>query len=231
MDKTGFIKKIKSQIIKADLQVMFDLLHNNVCPKSDRYNEFLLLNHRYNKNKVGLINDSLPYEVYSREDNKITEALLHWVDQISESDLNSNIIDRVKEILNPVLVVCSSDESRQYMQKIFSLLNFKNAKVIVGEKLEDITEFDLVIFDNRKLKDCPSEALLSKLSDGEKHKIEATLSLMETYISKTDKFLIHFGERLFWINKNRERVYAANSKFALYARIKEMLDFIASYRT
>ena len=231
MDRKTLIKTIKDHLKKDDLQAGFNLLDDNLQGNGDKHTQFLMLNHRYNRNKTVFFNDTLAYDKYCQEDNKIVQALMHLVGSITESDLKTEVTFQHKAITNPILVICSSETSQNYMQEFFNLLNFKKAKVIVSSRLEDVTDFDLVIFDNRALKDCPASGVLESLSQPEKERIQARVNLMSSYLSDTDKFLVHFGERLYWINDNRERVYAANSKFALHARVGEMLDFINSYRT
>ncbi|MEL6626943.1 MAG: hypothetical protein AAFS00_18480 [Bacteroidota bacterium] len=53
---------------------------------------------------------------------------------------------------------------------------------------------------------------------------------MEIYLSLyDDKFILHFGDILYWINQTRDRVHPANSKFSLYARTMDALDFICTF--
>ncbi|MEL7196476.1 MAG: hypothetical protein AAFY70_15075 [Bacteroidota bacterium] len=54
---------------------------------------------------------------------------------------------------------------------------------------------------------------------------------MEIYLSLyDDKFILHFGDILYWINQTRDRVHPANSKFSLYARTMDALDFICAFQ-
>ena len=51
--------------------------------------------------------------------------------------------------------------------------------------------------------------------------------LMEQYVEGIGSYMLYFGEK-FPLERARyaEKVYFANSIFSLYARIREMLDFI-----
>ncbi len=61
----------------------------------------------------------------------------------------------------------------------------------------------------------------------------AHYQLMEKTIKALppNKFIIHFGGIIDLVAKNRNKVHAANSPFALHARIKEMQNFIDVYVT
>jgi hypothetical protein len=55
--------------------------------------------------------------------------------------------------------------------------------------------------------------------------MEAVKTYIEEY-KEHQKYMIHFGENWDSVSQNRNSVYAANSKFALFSRIQEMINFI-----
>lgn len=112
------------------------------------------------------------------------------------------------------------------MQYFFKQLNFTNVAVYLIDVFEstEYAKYDLVVFDNR---DLPFES--DKLEKPAKAKIKQRTAKMDVVVKASSKFIIHYGNRLNWVNDNRDRVQAANFQFSLYARIKEMLDFMDAY--
>jgi hypothetical protein len=56
----------------------------------------------------------------------------------------------------------------------------------------------------------------------------AYLKLFRDYLAKPIKYIVYYGEFLHDLDK--ERCPSANSKFTLFARIRELIDFINHYR-
>ena len=111
-------------------------------------------------------------------------------------------------------------------------MNFSNISVCGIEEFQkiDYEPFDLVIFDNRDIPPCFSKNKLEELDNEIKSLVLQRIEIMESVVKNSSKFIIHYGDFFYWINLNRERIQAANSQFSLYARTKEVIEFVNTYR-
>lgn len=194
------------------------------------YADFLLLCRRFNDIADRKMAGTMSEDNYSIEMNQLSNAILHFIGNLSTGDLKDEYNATYTEVSNPVLVVTTTKSRALEMETFMKQLNFTNSEVT--HDLSGVTygKFDLVIFDNRDLPACPNEQILENLPVPEKDIMIKRLQSMNKFILETSLFIIHFGEYFFWVNKHRQRVHAANSRFSLFARTKEMLDFINTYR-
>ena len=166
-----------------------------------------------------------------RDRNKLGNALLGFIQELTEADVRQQETAKKQGIKNPILVLTATVEAQTYLSAFFQETNFTNVVVqLQANAPTAIIGYDLVIFDNRDLAECPKSFLLNKLALPEQTAILERIALMDTLKANTTCLFIHFGEFLYWVSENRERVHAANSKFSLFARSKEMIDFINTYR-
>jgi len=101
----------------------------------------------------------------------------------------------------------------------FDLLTERDFKV--GE-LVPTDDYDFAIFDATSLPRIDKSTMLSDTET--KH-----LDLFRDLLTKPIKYVIYYGE--FLHDLDRERCPSANSKFTLFARIRELIDFINSYKS
>ena len=213
--------KIK-QLLKEMLQAL------NV--ESEQYTVLIALSQRYNavKNKKMLGEISVPEEEVAM--NKIGAALTGFIQEIEAEDLEESDIKPTKLIANPILVLTTNKTEQKYLAAFFKETDFAKVEVHLMDNPPAILGYDLIIFDNRDLAECPKDFLLANLKAAEQALILERIAFMDALKAKTTCFFIHFGEFLYWVKDNRELVHAANSKFSLFARTKEMLSFINTYR-
>lgn len=121
-----------------------------------------------------------------------------------------------------ILVISPDDDSRAYMEDFFDHTTFPKPDFVVG-KFAPADKYDFLIFDCRTMP-------LYKVNDFMElpEKDQSHFFLLDRYIRDTSKYILFFGR--FYHNLNFERCPAANSKFSLYARIKELMDFIENYK-
>lgn len=91
----------------------------------------------------------------------------------------------------------------------------------VGE-LAPTDDYDFAIFDATSLPRIVSDKMELSEADA-KH-----LALFRELLTKPIKYVIYYGE--FLHDLDRERCPSANSKFTLFARIRELIDFINHYK-
>ncbi len=190
----------------------------------------LSLSREYNKLLDRYYSGLLSYSEMSISETRITEALIRLIGKISVGDLKDTpMVHPPQGIANPILVV-SRNEEKDELSDFFQKLGFSSVSFGAGDLLKDQEDVDLVIFDNRDLQDCRTKDDLTKIPVEERQKIEQREEMMQSLIEKTPRLLLHYGGQSYIVSKNRNRVYAANSSFSLYARTKEIIDFINAYR-
>ncbi len=215
-------QKIKQIISNTKLEKAFEYLDACLKTEGEVYDDFVLLKNRFNKNKKEFLGEIIDYNIYTNQDNKITVSLLHFLNTLNDNDLKEEAshIEHKNEITNPILVICENETAQKQMQGFFEVLHFTKVDVKVLQAFQAAANYDLIIFDNRGL-----------IGEKDETKIDKRIQLMEAYSSKSDLFFIHLGGYLPWLNDKRERFHAANSKFALFARVQEMIAFINRYKT
>ncbi|MFK8101966.1 MAG: hypothetical protein AB8G15_05570 [Saprospiraceae bacterium] len=209
----------------------FFLLKAELKRAGNSYATFISIKRRFNALLDQKVNDTIDFNTRTTETNKIGKSLLDFIETLKEVDLATEYQSTHAEIENSIAVFTAQDRMKK-VQDFFKLLNFKNVSVIHTKDFSNtaLDSFDLVIFDNRDLPACFSKKILESLDLEKKEQILNRIKKMNDVINGSAKFIIHYGEFLYWINSNRERVQAANSKFSLYARTKEVIEFINTYR-
>ncbi len=227
-------------LLKAELQDLFEenkikscfyLLKARLKRVSERYDTFIKIKRRFNALLDQKIHDTIDFHSRNIETNKIGESLLYLIETLEEIDLATEQQSTHTEIANPIAVFTAQDTIEE-VTEFFNLLNFKKVSVFRTEDFSDTKydEFDLIVFDNKDLPPCFSKKSLAELDLETKEQILNRVKKMNDVINDSAKVIIHYGEQLYWINAHRDRVQAANSKFSLYARIKEVIEFINTYR-
>lgn len=127
------------------------------------------------------------------------------------------------KIENARILVVSKNESDSRLMKTFIArmpFNLTERDFKVGQ-LAPTDDYDFVIFDAMSLPRINKDTQLNPEDS-------AHLQLFRDYLNKPVKYIVYYGEFLF--DLDRERCPSANSKFSLFARIRELIDFINHYR-
>ncbi len=139
---------------------------------------------------------------------------ISFVNSIQENDL-SQLGKLLDEIHDQILVVCPENR-KAYMHQFFSSYYFKNITyhTIVENQPIEVDDYKIILFDP-SFEDTATES-----------------KLLDYFLEETNAYIIYF---LKFLDKEKkeiysDRIYFANSIFSLYARIKEMLDFIKYYQ-
>lgn len=122
------------------------------------------------------------------------------------------------------ILVISKNETDSHAIKTFLSrmpFNLTDRDFVVGQ-LAPTDDFDFAIFDAMSLPRINPETELN--TDDAAH-----LQLFRAYLAKPIKYIVYYGEFLYDLDK--ERCPSANSKFTLFARIRELIDFINHYRS
>lgn len=225
-----FKKNLTNLFSENKIKAVLKILKKELNENTDSYMEYIQIRRRYNalsdQQMAALIAD----EAAMTELNKIGAAILQFIQKMKAEDLKNNMVASLSQIANPILLITNDAQKLSSLKNFMEQLNFSSVKVTHSSDIPEEGSYDLVIIDNRHFPACPNEKILSQMAPEPQKEIRQSLELMDKLIRNTSLFIIHFGEYLYWINQHRERIHAANSQFSLYARTKEMLDFINTYR-
>lgn len=123
-----------------------------------------------------------------------------------------------------ILVISASLDDSAYMQDFFSHIEDLPTPDFVVGKIVPADKYDFIVFDAHSLPPAPSVEAFTKLPDD----IQAHYFLLDRCLRDTNKYVLFFGK--YYHNLNQERCPSANSKFTLFARIRELIDFINHYK-
>lgn len=233
--KKNLKKQINALIAENKLRSAFELIRDTLEQRGMDYAVFSILSRQYNDNHSLFLRGVIDYEAYSRSNNRICDALFELLEHVDESHLNTDPKDHdyeYAEVKELITVFAANSERIEQLIHFFSILRFKNIRYFLfKEKMEDKLDFDfdeLIIFDNT---DLPTDD--GNLSDRQKKEIQFRTQLMDEFLENCPaSYFLHFGPTIHWLNdtKKRLRVSAANSPITLYARIKEIIQFMNAYR-
>lgn len=224
--------KARNFVSKNQLKQAFKLLRAQLNDQDPSISNSLVdLSRQYNFLMDNWMSSMIEKNDYELGMNKISRALLYLLDKLEKDHLKDQKVAPHLVIANPLLLVGHSGEAMQRIKTLFLALNFTELTVRSLNFMQEQTElkpFDLIVFDNTDLPSCPHPSVFAKLSQEDQALISSRIAIMEEVVQQSSKFMIHFGEFLYWINEHRNHVHPANSQFALYARARE--EFINTYR-
>lgn len=121
-----------------------------------------------------------------------------------------------------ILIISKTEEESRTIKTFISRMPFHLTErdFVVG-KVVPTDDYDFAVFDAMSLPRINSNTELSPED-------AAHLQLLRDYLAKPIRYVVYFGE--FLHDLDRERCPSANSKFTLFARIRELIDFINHYR-
>lgn len=232
------LKREVHALIEADrLKQALTRLSDGIDGQASRWrNDLTGLKRRFNQTNRQKMAGTISREQYELSLNQLTEALMALLDELQAEDLASAGVSAHDSIANSLLLIGHDVASLEDLDTLFQQLNFTTYQTCPVEAVaarHDLNEFELVVVDNTDLPYCPAPPeKMQGLSDEAKAKIQARVQIMTDLIQRQDitLFLVHYGEQLYWINDRaiRNRVHPANSKFALYARVREALAFLTT---
>lgn len=184
-------------------------LEASLDPRRDAYNQCLQLLADFNRLERENMSNLLSREQYNQDFARLTQRTLFLIDNLRDDDLSA--ARRLREEIHERILVVTRPERQAYMERFFSKNYFKNVAYIHYGDAVPAERFDLAL-----LEDMEPEPL--------------SAMLMEQYVEGIGAYILYFGET-FPLERTRyaEKVYFANSIFSLYARLKEMLDFMKYY--
>ena len=206
--------------LTIDLNEGLTQLKNAVAHDALLFNNILILRSQERDLMSDHISGVLGIEKYRIEKNRILKSALTLVDQLSDSDWNHSHKKNVN-----ILTLCRNEGDKAYMAHYidrFRLLNVDKLETKVIHSYTQTEAYDLLVFDHR--------SIIPVREKGKTHyphnNDQGRLDLMEDYLRGTSAYVLHFGPYWTKMDQYRDRVHAANSIFALHARLNEMIRFI-----
>jgi len=191
-----------------DIGIGLDQLIALLPKDSESFDDCLVFQSRFRKFKKEKFRGTETREALNREQNKLLADIIEYVNSIEDGIIVNQPISRENDqkVFYEKIVVCCSLDRMAYMEQFFSKYYFKNVVFYEGNK-NILENADLILFDDM----APSD----------------TAKILLKEILDDNHYVIYFGF-LFPLDRKiyNDQIYFANSIFSLYARIKEMLDFL-----
>lgn len=125
-----------------------------------------------------------------------------------------------------ILVICQNAHDQEYLEDFFERIEgLPKPDFISGTVKRIADKYAFIVFSGHLLGELRSEEAVARLPE----EAQYHLSLLDYCLQNTPKYIVYFGK--FYFNLNQERCPSANSKFTLFARIKELIDFINHYKS
>ena len=123
-----------------------------------------------------------------------------------------------------ILVVSPNQTDREYMEAFFDNIAAMPKPHFEVNKFVPANKYDFIVFDCRSMPLYKVQDFIALPAE-----VQSYFFLLDRYIQDTNKYILFFGK--YYHNLNYERCPAANSQFSLFARMKELIDFLNNYRT
>lgn len=221
MDLNTLKEQINTALKDSDLNKTFALLNKYIDKESDVCNELTLLEAQKARTRKSGRMGTVNYQDTELATNQLIQSVLGFIGDLKPHHLSENPQSNQSGITAKILAYTQGSERQKDLEDYFKELNFANVDVVEYDKKMPMKDYVLLVFDNRDLPFKPNEDELKK--------IKIRTDFME-HCLRENQYAVHFGNFLPWINHNRDYVHAANSRFALFARIKEMLEFLEALK-
>lgn len=216
-------KTLKNYVAKGKTRQALEELKASLSPDSDFYNDLHLLMANFAANTKAMMLGLQADAEIQIENNKLNHRLLTFLDSLTPDDFKTTAA-MSNPITNALLVITPNAERQALMQDLFYRLGMTSAAVKVFSESLDWSAYEIIVFDNEDLpqgRDLSSEQVAQT---------QAREAQMQHVIQESTAVLVHFGGFLSLVNQHRNRMQAANSRFTLYARIREVADFLNAMR-
>ena len=155
---------------------------------------------------------------YRREISKIAKSILVLVDSLEDRDVSEGVfIETLLSICNP--------EKRSDMEAFFGKRYFPNAEFINYGEVLPKGIYDVIILEDES--NIINQTINNKGTDIPTEKNKNRREQMKGYLDTSDAYFLYIGNR-FTLGYEK-RVYFSNSRFSIYARLKELLDYLKYY--
>ncbi len=223
----------------GDLAHAINLLKLNILRESIHREDLLSIAINYENVLRDFSGSIIAYEDFHQFRARTNKALIDLNNKLQEKDIslerpqaslsiqNEDIIQGEpdeKIILNHILTLSVDKDWEQNLHLFLNPEFFPNATpTSMSDLPTENQQRDIVIFNAMHISE---EVRYSRLQGSQKSWFDDLEKLVKT----TDHLILYYGPTYDKINEWRYRVASANSPFTLYARLKELANFITIYR-
>ena len=212
MPLLNFQKELKGQIAKGMVELVLQRLLKIYMGDVNMYDQVIQVKARWDQVMADESTATIYIQDLNLERNKIRKSIIYQINKISQDQFAAY------ELLNanfqPIMVVCREQQRFENMKELLPKSRYRG--IDYAETIDPLTDsklesFDLLIFDNH-----PKQLALT------------IPPLLQYYLEHTEKYILYYGEHIPKLAKNKyaERVYFANSIFAIHYRLEEMLLYL-----
>jgi hypothetical protein len=204
-------KRLAAQNLGACLQQLSEKLD---ARHKDIENAMLGFEARLHRLDAGKRNGVISLDEWDLGMNRLVHDVLGFLDTLREEHF-SPLARLREEIHEKILVVCDNEAAIQKMDAFFDSFYFKNVDYALHQYDEDkIAWCDLIVFDY----------LYARQEN------PAFYDLLVQYLNYAPRYLLYFGRNNKILENFPMKAYFANSPFSLYARLREILEFMKYYK-
>lgn len=183
----------------------------------------------YNALQLQYLSDEIDWEKYDSEMTAIRTMFETLIGQLVSPNTTDDIINDFA-ISTPILILTTHKKQFNELDDLFKKFAFTKADIAFWDDLPPLHSYSIIVFDNTDLMDEDFAEKQARLKHEQRRLRIERETMMSNLVYSTPSFFLHYGNQLSWVSQNRQRVHAANSKFALFARLKELVDFLDRIR-
>ncbi|MEZ4775453.1 MAG: hypothetical protein R3D00_19875 [Bacteroidia bacterium] len=232
MKKEQLLQSVKENVRLNELDDALEKLNMAVGDSSELQNMVITIEAEYLDLKKSQVMGLMSGDEARRNANQVRERILKLTDLAAKGNdpvIISHHSLRHVEISFRIRVIAHDQGALKYMKmNFFDPLGYvlRPEDYCIARDFDSVEGYDLIVFDNRFLGPVRTWSDRGELDESQQLYLEEISECMENI----PIHFIHLGEELYLLNRYRAKAHAANSLFALHARIREMLQFVKDYR-
>ena len=211
------LEKLKLQLkdqAAANLGVALQKLGKLIQPGSDFADDLRVLTSGFRKHERDVIRGVIDRDTDSRQQAIFFDRTQRFIELLTEDILQPDFYVR-DEFYERILVVCKDKTRQEYLLQFFPREYFPNLKFATGKEAVNTDDQEIIVFD-----------AMFKPSEG---KPEGWDQLLRHYLVHAEGYLLFLGSYHQALTEFPEKAYATNSVFSIYARLRELSEFIKYY--
>lgn len=222
MNLSTIQEQVEAAVEKGHFATAFNLLKKNIQHKSSSREQLIGISATYSNliadRNMNLIKD----EMFRVERSRVSASLLSFNSNIQPDDIGNKVNRDAVE--NKILTLSVDVTAEQDLLLHLNPEFFPNATPATPSNVPtQDQQQDIIIFNAMHITE---EVRHNKMQGSQK----SWFDHLEKLVKTTDHLILYYGPNYDKINEWRYRVATANSPFTLYARLKEIADFITIYR-
>ena len=196
-------------------------------------NDLIIINLKFNSFRKNQIIGTHDQNTENVQLSQISHSLIGLLDLFMDHQdgegLDFPMPEKNEVELDLLAIVPDKAAQAAIMDEFFTPLSYRSVRVITPEDEIELEEYDLIILDNRHLGPVRNNEDLGHLTDEQYEYYMFLKNRIFEPCLKANRHVMHLGEELQLLRHYRRISHAANSLFALHARIGEIRDFIRDY--